>query len=171
MNTHKIIISVAVVFIAILVSLAIPKKYLPTTRMTIIIVIIFIVGVVQTNKEDFQNKYTLETPGILPGSNNPGILDNVFPETGFTSLQNIGASQIWKDYPIYQVGSYSQTTNNIRYPDNPDEGTCMPADFCNLYYKNREKVSNIVMPLEPVKENESAARVNYYNSSVCGKFA
>ena len=81
MNTHKIIISVAVVFIAILVSLAIPKKYLPTTRMTIIIAIIFIVGVVQTNKEDFQNKYTLETPGILPGSNNPGILDNVFPET------------------------------------------------------------------------------------------
>jgi cbb3-type cytochrome oxidase subunit 3 len=188
MNSGATVFLIIFFGISIVVALAIPKKYLPTTEeiykknyrsfyslASIAVIFVFIVGILyalhKNKKENFQNKYTLETPGILPESNNPGILDNVFPETGFTSLQNIGASQIWKDYPIYQVGSYSQTTNNIRYPDNPDEGTCMPADFCNLYYKNREKVSNIVMPLEPVKENEGAARVNYYNSSVCGKFA
>jgi len=113
-------------------------------------------------KENFENQYTLETPGILPESNNPGVLDNVFPPTGFTKVGNVGASQIWKEYPIFQVGCYTQTTNNIRYPDNPDEGTCMPADFCNLYYKDRPKVSNIVMPLPPVEETCPGTRVNYF---------
>jgi hypothetical protein len=113
-------------------------------------------------QENFENQYTLETPGLLPESNNPGILDCVFPETGYTTVQDIGASQIWREYPIFQVGCYTQTTNNIRYPDNPDEGTCMPAEFCNLYYKDRPKVSNIVMPLPPVAENESGTRVNYF---------
>ena len=112
--------------------------------------------------ENFQNNDTLETPGILPESNNPGVLDYVFPPTGYTKVQNIGASQIWREYPIYQVGCYTQTTNNIRHPDNPDEGTCMPAEFCNLYYKDRPKVSNIVMPLPPVQEETCGTRVNYF---------
>ena len=74
---------------------------------------------------------------------------------------------IWKEYPIVEVGSYEQTTNNIRYPDNPDEGTCTPAEFCNVFYKNAKHLpSNISSPLHEVTpEQGDLSRINYYWTS------
>lgn len=141
MKNYEMLVLLMFIFFAVISSVFIPKLMV---------------------QENFENQYTLETPGILPDSDKPGVLDCVFPATGYTKVQNVGASQIWKDYPVVQVGCYTQTTNNIRYPDNPDEGTCMPAEFCNLYYKDRPKISNIVMPLDPVVEGQDGTRVNYF---------
>ena len=70
---------------------------------------------------------------------------------------------IWRNYPQFEVGSYAQETNNIRYPRNPDEGTCTPADFCGALYENRPYKSNVVEPLPPVAD-ETNPRINYYHS-------
>ena len=111
--------------------------------------------------ENFDNfKYAL---GEYPSSENGAILpDTMFP-TGQRGVSTCTANMIWRNYPIFEVGSYEQTTNNIRYPRNPDEGTCMPADFCGALYKNRAYRSNVVKPLPPVPEAEGA-RINYYHA-------
>ena len=82
----------------------------------------------------------------LPIENEAGILiDDVYPMTNQKIIGDKQEQNIWKEYPIVEVGSYEQTTNNIRYPDNPDEGTCTPAEFCNVFYKNAKHLpSNIL---------------------------
>jgi hypothetical protein len=111
--------------------------------------------------ENFDNfKYAL---GNYPSSENGAILpDTMFP-TGQRGVSTCTANMIWRNYPIFEVGSYDQETNNIRYPRNPDEGTCMPADFCGALYKNRPYRSNVVKPLPPVPQAEGA-RINYYHA-------
>jgi len=113
--------------------------------------------------ENFDNfKYAL---GVYPTSEDGAILPNsIFPSTGNKGVSSCTANMIWRNYPIFEVGSYEQSTNNIRYPRNPDEGTCMPADFCGALYKNRAFKSNVVTPLPPVPEAEGA-RVNYYHTT------
>lgn len=111
--------------------------------------------------ENFDNfKYAL---GEYPSSENGAILpDTMFP-TGQRGVSTCTANMIWRNYPIFEVGSYDQETNNIRHPRNPDEGTCTPADFCGALYKNRPYRSNVVKPLPPVPEAEGA-RINYYHA-------
>jgi hypothetical protein len=68
-------------------------------------------------------------------------------------------------FPIFEVGSYAQTTNNIRYPANPDDGQCRPAEVCGALYGNQtspQPKDNIVLP--PVSDSEWS-RVNYYNTN------
>ena len=113
--------------------------------------------------ENFSNfNYAL---GEYPSSENGAILPNsMFPASGDNSVSTCTANMIWRNYPIFEVGSYEQTTNNIRHPVNPDEGTCTPADFCGALYKNRPYQSNVVKPLPPVPEAEGT-RVNYYRTT------
>jgi hypothetical protein len=68
---------------------------------------------------------------------------------------------MWWRYPIFQVGSFKQMTNNIRYPNNPDDARCTPADVCYALYKDKKIGSNIVTPLPPVDPN-SGTRVGYF---------
>jgi len=143
------------------------KQYL-----LLILILLFAVGssflmhlpaIIKT-KEGFQFQRVL---GDYPISQTQkGILgDCNYKFTEDTSVPNISAGQIWKEYPIVQVGSYDQTTNNIRYPITPDEGTCMPAEFCDSFYKkNYSMPSNIVTPLDPLSE-EQGTRINYYWST------
>jgi hypothetical protein len=105
----------------------------------------------------------LKTPGTYPISVDQAIL-NDFPKIGKnqTSLNNY--SDIWWHYPVFKVGSYKQITNNIRYPYNPDEGTCVRADFCNaVYYNKKNTKTNYVTPLPPAEEGPGA-RVGYFRS-------
>jgi len=110
----------------------------------------------QTNNLAINNKY-------------PNVLDNVlltgdYPSTGKNGVSTNSASTIWWHYPIFEVGSYAQITNNIKYPNNPDDGQCMPAEFCGALYKKKPNMpTNYVEPLNPVPES-TYARVNYYNT-------
>lgn len=108
------------------------------------------------------NKQDLATPGDYPISIDKPILDS-FPLTGRKEVSNKNYSDIWKDYPEFSKSSYDQMTNNLRYVDNPDEGTCIRADMCNALYKNRKSKSNIITPLPPAEEGPGA-RVGYYRS-------
>jgi hypothetical protein len=116
-------------------------------------------------KENFSN-YTLDgASGHYPSSENNGLLQDIYPMIKRKGVSNDSASKIWWHYPIFEVGSYDQITNNIRYPNNPDEGTCMPANLCGTFYKEKQLKSNYVHTLPPVDENGNT-RVGYYTTDV-----
>ena len=114
--------------------------------------------------ENFSN-FTLDnTIGNFPESQNKILVQDTYPIIPNNIISDNSASDIWQDYPIFEVGSYKQITNNIRFPDNPDEGTCMPASFCNAFYKNIFLGSNIITPLPPVN-SKCGTRVGYFTTS------
>ena len=116
-------------------------------------------------KENFSN-YTLDgASGPYPSSENNGLLQDIYPMIERKGVSNDSASKIWWHYPTFEVGSYDQITNNIRYPNNPDEGTCMPANLCGTFYKEKQLKSNYVHTLPPVDENGNT-RVGYYTTDV-----
>ena len=92
------------------------------------------------------------------------LVQDTYPITGRNGISNDGASDIWWHYPIFEVGSYKQITNNVRYPHNPDEGTCMPASMCGALYRNKKIGSNIVTPLPPVNPM-CGTRVGYFSTN------
>jgi hypothetical protein len=117
--------------------------------------------------EGYENKSQVSLlPGIYPDTVDKPILDS-FPLTGKTSaLSNTDKSN--SDTTIFGLGSYAQITNNMKYVQNPDNGSCTPAMFCNLLYKNidlkKEHETNVITALKPATEG-AGARVNYYRSS------
>ena len=138
------------------------------TRSTIFfiafIIIIVTAAIYNTyaTKEGYENfNYVL---GEYPASIGRILPKSMFPYTSANSTSTCTPSMIWRNYPIFEVGSYKQETNNIRKPRNPDQGRCTPADFCGALYNNRNVPNNIVTPLPPVNENTPGPRINYYKA-------
>jgi hypothetical protein len=104
----------------------------------------------------------LSVPGDFPRSIDKPILDD-YPLINSKSVSTNNASDIWKDYPVFGVGSFEQLTNNIRFNRNPDDGTCSRAEFCGALYHDIKNTSNIIKPLPPAEEG-GGARVGYYRS-------
>lgn len=102
--------------------------------------------------------------GSYPSADTNVLVQDTFPITGINGVSDDTASKIWWHYPIFEVGSYDQITNNIRYPKNPDNGTCTATDVCGALYKDRKTPSNYTKPLPPVNSN-SGTRVGYFGSS------
>ena len=93
------------------------------------------------------------------------LVENSYPVTGRKGISNNGAADIWWHYPIFELGSYDQITNNIRYSNNPDEGTCMPASMCGALYKEKQLKTNYVKPLPPINP-ECGTRVGYFDTNI-----
>jgi len=93
------------------------------------------------------------------------LVEDIYPVTGRKGISNNGAANIWWHYPIFQLGSYDQITNNIKYPNNPDEGTCMPASMCGALYKEKQLKTNYVKPLPPINPN-CGTRVGYFDTNI-----
>ena len=101
--------------------------------------------------------------GKYPSADTNVLLQDTFPITGIYGVSDDTASKIWWHYPIFEVGSYKQITNNIRYPNNPDIGKCTATDVCGALYKDKKGPSNYVKPLPPVNPN-SGTRVGYFGT-------
>jgi hypothetical protein len=115
----------------------------------------------KNNKDGFAN-YTLGVAtGDYPVSQTNVLVQDTYPITGNKGVSDETAQKMWWRYPIFEVGSYKQMTNNIRYPNNPDDARCTPADVCYALYKDKDLGSNIVTPLPPVDPN-SGTRVGYF---------
>jgi hypothetical protein len=117
---------------------------------------------------------SLLTDSLQPEQYNPElstrILNSsskvVFPSSDNNQISTNSANDIWWHYPVFKVGSFAQITNNLKYPNNPDEGTCMPASMCNTLYLNK-KSFNEICPLPPVSNTTNdTTRVNYYLTGV-----
>ncbi len=100
--------------------------------------------------------------GDYPKSETDVLVQDNYPITGINGVSKEQASTMWWHYPIFEVGSYKQITNNLKYPNNPDTGKCMPADVCFALYKDYQVESNYIEPLPPVNTTCSGARVGYF---------
>jgi len=110
-----------------------------------------------TNLGGYQKKYPFPETDLL--------VEDIYPVTGRKGISNNGANNIWWHYPIFELGSYDQITNNIRHSNNPDEGTCMPASMCGALYKEKQLKTNYVKPLPPINPN-CGTRVGYFNTNI-----
>jgi len=110
--------------------------------------------------------YTLDQAnGSYPSAQTEVLVQDTYPAIGKNEISNNTANDIWWHYPIFELGSYKQITNNIRYPNNPDEGTCMPASMCGALYHEKQLKSNYVEPLPPVNP-ECGTRIGYFDTDV-----
>ena len=114
-----------------------------------------------SNKENYTNL----GGGVYPASVTNVLLEDVYPVKSKSGVSANSGHNIWWHYPIFEVGSYEQITNNIRYPNNPDTGRCMPANFCGALYKDKHLKSNYIEPLPPVNP-ESGTRVGYFTTDI-----
>jgi hypothetical protein len=117
------------------------------------------------SKEGFSKYYLGSTNGIYPSSQTDVLVQDTYPITGVNGVSNDGSNEIWWHYPVFEVGSYDQITNNIRYPNNPDTGKCMPANFCGALYKEKKIKSNYISPLPPV-DPTSGTRIGYFTTDI-----
>ena len=113
--------------------------------------------------EPYTNYSLGTTYGDYPTSETNLLVQDSFPITGINGVSKEGSNDIWWKYPIFEVGSYTQMTNNLRYPNNPDIGKCTPANFCGALYKDTKHISNVATALSPADVNSYGARVNFYN--------
>lgn len=108
------------------------------------------------------------TYGYYPQAVDNVIAPNKYPRTKHNGISNNGSADIWWHYPIFTLGNYNQITNNLQYPNNPDEGTCMPASMCGaLYHESKQKdtpsnITSMIPPLTPSKDNHP--RVGFFYS-------
>jgi len=93
------------------------------------------------------------------------LVQDTYPAIGKNQVSNKSANTIWQEYPVFELGSYAQVTNNIRYPVNPDDGKCTPANFCNALYKDKNVGSNQVTILPPLNPT-CGTRVGYFDTGV-----
>ena len=115
--------------------------------------------------EGFSNYSLGATTGNYPSSETDVLLQDSYPITGKNGVSNDGSNEIWWHYPIFEVGSYDQITNNLKYPNNPDTGRCMPANFCGALYKEKQTQTNYIKQLPPVNPN-SGTRVGYFTTDI-----
>jgi hypothetical protein len=120
----------------------------------------------ETSTEGYSN-FTLEqADGKVPEAQTRVLVQETYPITGKKGISNNGASDIWWWYPTFTVGSYDQITNNIKYPERPSNGTCMPASMCGALYKETKNYAgkNYIYPLPPV--SKCGTRIGYFSSPV-----
>ena len=118
-----------------------------------------------TNNIGIKENYTNLGVGSYPTSENDVLLQDSFPITGKNGVSNNLSSSSWWHYPILPLSSYKQITNNLKYHNNPDNGSCTPSEFCGALYKDYQIKKNINDTLPPV-EQTCGSRINYYNSPV-----
>ena len=111
--------------------------------------------------EGFENSSFL---GDFPNAvTDPGVLDSYPLKKAPQHVSDIDSEDVWWKYPIFQVGSYAQITNNMKYQVNPDIGRCTPIEFCDTIYSDKQIQSNVVLPNPPVP-NCHGKRIGYFRS-------
>jgi hypothetical protein len=91
-----------------------------------------------------------------------GVLDS-YPLAEKKVVSNINSEDVWWQYPIFEVGSYDQLTNNMKYQVNPDIGRCTRIEFCDALYNDKQVKSNVIYP-EPPVPNCQGKRIGYFRS-------
>jgi hypothetical protein len=112
-------------------------------------------------KDGFSNFGLAYNAGNYPNAETDVLLQGVYPITGINGISNNTASNMWWNYPIFKLGSYAQITNNIRYPNSPDVGSCTPASMCGALYDKIKNKSNVVKPLAPLRPG-CGTRIGYF---------
>lgn len=139
------------------------KRYIFLLLLIIAIIGLPYVVNLSTIFEGYSNLSLDQSSGNFPDAQTEVLVQDIYPAIGKNQISNDDASDIWQHYPVFELGSYDQITNNIRYPDNPDTGKCTPASMCGAYYNSKKTGDNYVKPLPPVEPN-SGTRVGYFTT-------
>lgn len=115
--------------------------------------------------EGYSNYELNQATGIVPDSQTKVLVEDTYPSIGKNEISNNTSADIWWHYPVFKLGSYEQITNNIKYPNNPDEGTCMPASMCGALYKDKHIKSNVIKPLPSISP-DCGTRVGYFTTDI-----
>ena len=118
---------------------------------------------ISASLEGYKNYSLGDVTGDYPAAQSSVLLQDTYPAIGKNELSNQSANTMWQRYPIYELGSYDQITNNIRYPNNPDDARCTPANFCYAVYKDKNIGSNEAKVLPPLDPN-AGTRVGYFDT-------
>ena len=137
------------------------KLYIICIIFIILVVTLYLEPFIKT-VESFTNSSYSFISGTFPNSINYHLLDD-YKHIQTNTPSKFNYSDIWTQYPSFKINSFQQITNNIRFYDNPDQGNCIRADFCNAFYHNKKHKSNIVKPLPPAEEGQGA-RVGYFRT-------
>jgi len=118
------------------------------------------------NRKDGFSNYNLEgAMGNIPSAESDLLVQDFYPPIGRNQISNNTAYDIWWHYPTFKLGSYAQITNNIKYSNNPDLGSCMPASMCGALYHKKQLKSNYVNPLPPLNP-DCGTRVGYFDTKI-----
>jgi hypothetical protein len=112
--------------------------------------------------EGYSNYSLDQSTGKFPDAQTEVLVQNTYPAIGKNQLSDNGSNDIWWHYPVFKLGSYAQITNNIRHPDTPDEGTCMPASMCGALYYDKKTGDNYIKQTPPPSVN--GTRVGYFTT-------
>jgi hypothetical protein len=91
------------------------------------------------------------------------LVKDTYPPTGRLGISNYDSNNTWWYKPVFKLGSYKQITNNIKYPKNPDIGSCTPISMCGALYHDKQNKSNYVKILPPLDPN-CGRRVGYFDT-------
>ena len=122
-------------------------------------------------KENFKKmegytNYTLDGDmGKFPAAQTDLLLQDTYPKINSNGISDNTSNDIWWHYPTFTLGSYAQVTNNIKYPNNPDDGSCTPASMCGALYHEKQLMTNYVNPLPPLNP-DCGRRVGYFDTDV-----
>ena len=125
------------------------------------------------NTEGFTNNYNMccnalgstDYMDVSKDTTDDLLLKDTYPLKEKIAVSNDTADKIWWHYPTFEVGSYAQITNNIRYPSNPDVGRCTATEFCGSIYDEHQKKTNYVNPLPPINP-DCGTRVGYFSTNI-----
>ena len=118
-----------------------------------------------TNLAEGYSNYSLDQAmGKIPDAQTQVLVQDTYPPIGKNEISNDNAIDIWWHYPVFELGSYDQITNNIRYPNNPDVGRCTPASMCGALYHDNKTGDNYAKPLPPL-DPYSGTRVGYFTTN------
>ena len=117
-------------------------------------------------KMEGYSNYTLDgAMGKFPEAQTDLLVQDSYPKINRSGISNNTSNDIWWHYPTFTLGSYAQVTNNIKYPNNPDEGRCTPASMCGALYHEKQLMTNYVNPLPPLNP-DCGTRVGYFDTDV-----
>lgn len=97
------------------------------------------------------------TPGEYPYNSENTLLSDTYEMIDKPGVSTYGSKDAYRDYPVYPADF--DKLNNIKYWDNPDNGTCSFLETCGGLYKNKKQTQDTL--IEPGWNN----RVNYYTQS------
>jgi hypothetical protein len=135
--------------------------------LVVFLVMVFIGTVKVYHTETFapnMNNNNKFEPGEFPISVTQPLLYEDYEVKKNTNVTKNNESTVWREYPVYP-SSYKQETNNKEYWTSPDDGTCLPAEFCGTPYEKTQQKKKVVSKAIPVDAN--VTRINWWAANTC----
>jgi len=115
----------------------------------------------------YSSPSSLDESGAFPGAVTTVLLADTYPTTTRNESGNSDYKDVYTQYPQFSVRNTQNITNNIRYPQNPEIGKAIPAEFNNTFYKTKSQGNNYADMLPPAPlVSANSVRVNYFTTPV-----